>query len=91
MRRKLTSSAGLMLILAGCHSTQPVKDGRLFLSGRIDGDTIDIAPKIAGTSRPTRMPMITITISISMSVKPVRLRIVWRDIGRVSGNSRVPD
>ncbi len=41
-------AAGAALLLAGCHSRQEVQDGRIFVSGRIDGDTIDIAPKVAG-------------------------------------------
>lgn len=41
-------AAGAVLVLAGCSSRQPVQNGRIFVSGRIDGDTIDIASKVAG-------------------------------------------
>ena len=41
-------ASGALLAMLGCGRVQPVKDGRLFVSGRIDGDTIEIAPKIAG-------------------------------------------
>src|SRR5436190_3169216 len=60
-RRKLTASEGtretmkrtwtffgtVLLVLSGCRrSTEPA--GTIFVSGRIDGDTVDISSKIAG-------------------------------------------
>src|SRR5215470_13346157 len=47
MKRTWTLVAIVLLVLSGCkRSTQP--PGTVFVSGRIDGDTVDISSKIAG-------------------------------------------
>lgn len=47
MTRRVTLLTVVLVILAGCNrKSQP--DGMLFVSGRIDGDTVDISSKIAG-------------------------------------------
>ena len=38
----------LPLVFAGCRTTKSVEKGRLFVSGRIDGDTVDISSKRDG-------------------------------------------
>jgi membrane fusion protein YbhG len=45
MKRTWTLLAASLLVLTGCNR-QP--KGTIFVSGRIDGDTVDISPKIAG-------------------------------------------
>ncbi len=47
MKRTWTLLAAAVLVLAGCRrSTEP--EGSIFVSGRIDGDTVDISSKIQG-------------------------------------------
>ena len=47
MKRNWIVFGGILLVLCGCRrSKEP--EGTLFVSGRIDGDTVDISSKIAG-------------------------------------------
>src|ERR1044071_6952178 len=47
MTRRVMLLPVMLVTLAGCNrKSQP--DGMLFVSGRIDGDTVDISSKIAG-------------------------------------------
>src|SRR5262245_56655987 len=47
MRRTWMIVGTVLLVLSGCkRSAEP--EGTLFVSGRIDGDTVDISSKIAG-------------------------------------------
>src|SRR3954463_10704376 len=47
MKRTCIVFAGTLIILSGCgRNSEP--EGTLFVSGRIDGDTVDISSKIAG-------------------------------------------
>ena len=47
MKRTWTFFGTVLLVLSGCRrSTEPA--GTIFVSGRIDGDTVDISSKIAG-------------------------------------------
>jgi HlyD family secretion protein len=49
-RRWILPGIVLLLAVAGCSRTtkSAEKDGKLFVSGRIDGDTVDISPKREG-------------------------------------------
>jgi HlyD family secretion protein len=55
MKRIWTLLAVTLLGLCGCGRTSADSDGRLFVSGRIDGDTVDISSK-----RPGRVLQITV-------------------------------
>src|SRR5581483_39899 len=45
----------ILLSLSGCRTTSAGSEGKLFVSGRIDGDTVDISSK-----RPGRVTEITV-------------------------------
>jgi len=48
MKRNWMLLAITLLCLSGCGRTSAYSDGKLFVSGRIDGDTVDISSKRDG-------------------------------------------